>query len=282
MTDYNDIINNLNKKLFFKLNKIRVVPDKEEREKTVSEYLGGYTGGMGNMYSGGTSNSRGYDPRDTGGQDQPYTTYVPHKITPDHIVKKRKAKNEEEEEKDKHFVDLEGDEDELQEVEAPEAPEAPMPEEPAPEDPGGEPDMGPEPDMGGEPGMEAGMDPSDPGLGDPSAGMPGMEEPKDPSELGRTYEMKKIYSRLISMNQYLADEQSPKIVKTKQNIAKAIDLFAVIGANPESYKEKIDEIIISYYKFLESAYRRVKAFYKAEAKRVGGIPLGKKEEQNND
>jgi ferredoxin-like protein FixX len=94
--------------------------------------------------------------------------------------------------------------------------------------------------------------------------------------------MKKIYSRLVSMNQYLADEQSPKIMKTKQNIAKAIDLFAVIGANPESYTEKIDDIIISYYKFLEAAYRRVKAFYKSEAQRVGGYPFEKNEEQKND
>ena len=94
--------------------------------------------------------------------------------------------------------------------------------------------------------------------------------------------MKKIYTRLIAMNQYLADEYSPRVVKTKHNIAKAIDLFAVIGANPDSYKEKIDEIIVGYYKFLEAAYRKVKAFYKSEAQRVGGLPSGNDEEQKDD
>jgi hypothetical protein len=123
---------------------------------------------------------------------------------------------------------------------------------------------------------------SDPGMGDPLAGIPGMEEPANSNELGRTYEMKKIYARLISMNEYLSDERSPRIMKTKISIAKAIDLFAVIGANPESYKDKIDDIIVSYYKFLEVAYQKVRAFYKAEAKRVGGSSFNNNEEQKDD
>jgi hypothetical protein len=156
---------------------------------------------------------------------------------------------------------------------------------PEPEAPAEDPAMAEAPpeDMGADMGDPmAGGDMSDPGLGDPTMGMPGEEPPKDPNELGRTYEMKKIYARLISMNEYLADERSPRIVKTKISIAKAIDLFAIIGANPESYKEKIDDIIVSYYKFLEAAYRKVKAFYRAEVKRVGGMPLTKNEEQKDD
>ena len=136
-------------------------------------------------------------------------------------------------------------------------------------------------DMGGDPGMGADMG-GDPGLGDPNAMMPGEEPPKDPTELGRTYEMKKIYSRLIAMNQYLADEMSPKMFKTKQNIGKSIDLFSIIGANPESYKDRIDEIIVDYYKFLEAVYKKVRSYYRGEALRVGGMPLEKNEEQKDD
>ena len=84
------------------------------------------------------------------------------------------------------------------------------------------------------------------------------------------------------MNQYLADEHDRRIMKTKQSISKAIDLFSVIGANPESYKERIDEIIVSYYKFLEAAYKRVRSFYKSESQRVGGMPLEKNEEQKDE
>jgi hypothetical protein len=293
MSDFLNQINNINRKLFFKFSKIKVTPDEETKEtKTIGEF----TGGMGFAQHYGGNSQSSHDTRNAGQNDKPYTTHRPHTIRPDHAVKQRPEKEcpdddpsckDAEDDNGGIVIDLskakEGldntSEGQLQEVD--EVPEA-MPEEPTategppPDDMAGVDDMG---DMGGDPAMG---DMSDPGLGDPNAGMPGEEPPKDPSELGRTYEMKKIYARLISMNEYLSDEMSPKIMKTKTNIAKAIDLFAVIGANPDSYKDRIDEIIIGYYKFLEAAYRRVKAFYKAEAKEAGGIPLEKNEEQKDD
>ena len=56
MPDYNSIINNLNRKLFFKLNKIKVVPDEGEKEQSLEEFMGGYVGGMGfSQHYGGLS-----------------------------------------------------------------------------------------------------------------------------------------------------------------------------------------------------------------------------------
>lgn len=300
MSDYHKQIGNLNRKLFFKFNKIKVVPDEKQDEKTIEEFVGGM--GFAQHYGGNSSTSPNSN-RDVGNaaaNDQAYTTHKPHAIIGDHPIKSRPEEecpdddpscNDQEEDENTGGINIdigkakqgigeaEGD------VPMPE-PEPGATEDPPPEEMGAEPDMAGVDDMGG--GDPAMGDMSDPGLGDPNAGMPGEEPPKDPNELGRTYEMKKIYARLVSMNEYLADERSPKIVKTKTSIAKAIDLFAVIGANPESYKEKIDEIIVSYYKFLEAAYRRVKAFYKSEARRVGGMPevedesFEKKEEQKDD
>lgn len=297
MPDYNSIINNLNRKLMLKLNKIRVIPDEGDKEQSIEEFMGGYVGGMGfSQHYGGLSYTQGTDPRDAKTFDHTYKTHTPATFRKDHQAKggKPKFKKKDEDEDKKHFVDLSGESGEedyeedmkMSEIEA--LPAAPPPEGPeadptATEDTGAADEAGgdfaPE---GGDPGMGAGGDVTDPGLGDPMAGMPGQEEPKDPNDLGRTYEMKKIYSRLVSMNQYLADEQDRRIMKTKQSIAKAIDLFAVIGANPESYKERIDEIIVGYYKFLEAAYKRVRSFYKLEAQRVGGLPFEKNEEQKDD
>ncbi len=289
MPDYTNIINTLNKKILVKLNKVKFVPDEGGEEVSVQEYTGGM--GFSQHYSmghyGGNSHSRGYDPRDAASQDKNYETHRPHQIVPDHMRPgdKRKKKDDEEE---KHFVDLDPEEnpEEMTEQEggdlAPDPGAEAMPkEEPA------EPEMPENLDAGGDlgdPGMGTpGSDITDPGMGDPNAVMPGEEPPKDPNELGRTYEMKKIYARLVSMNQYLADEQDQRIMKTKQSIAKAIDLFAVIGANPDSYKEKIDEIIVGYYKFLEAAYKRVRSFYKTESQKAGGaMPLDKKEEQTTE
>ena len=214
MPDYNSVINNLNRKLFFKLNKIKVVPDDGNKEKTVEEMMGGYVGGMGfSQHYGGLSNTHTTDPRDAKTFDNTYKTHTTHSIRKDHQAKGRKQKiKDDEDENKKHFVDLSGESGEedyeedmkMSEIEAPPAapPEGaePEPEPTATEDPeaaeaaGG--DFAPDPEMG------AGGDMADPGLGDPMAGMPGQEEPKNPNELGRTYEMKKIYSRLVSMNQY--------------------------------------------------------------------------------
>lgn len=289
MQDYNQIINNMNRKIFFKLNKVKIVPDEEGSEpKTVEEYMGtgggfGFSQHYGGDHYGRNDRSSSLDVPNVASLDREYTTHRPHSIRPDHPVKKREQKKNEESGEEKPLIDLApDDEDEIQVQEqdaeaAPAAPEPP-PEEPMPEE---MPEGGAEME---DPGMEAGgMDPGmgDPGMGDPMAGTPGEEEPKNPTELGRTYEMKKIYARLVSMNEYLADEMSPKILKAKRSIAKAIDLFAVIGANPDSYKERIDEIIISYYRFLEAAYKKVRAFYKSESKKVGGTPLENNLEQND-
>ena len=281
--DYNTIIQNMNRKLFFKLNKIKVIPDEEGKDsQTVREYMGGFGFSHhygGDKYPGQRDRANSIDVPDVSSLDTTYTTHTATSIKPDHPVKSREQKKSEDDREEKPVVDL-VPEDEIQEQEAevpPDAAAEPMPEEPMPEEAGADPEMA-DPGMGAEAGGDPGL--GDPGLGDPMAGVPGQEETKDPTELGRTYEMKKIYARLVSMNEYLADEMSPKIVKTKRSLAKAIDLFAVIGANPDSYKEKIDEIIISYYKFLEASYKRVRAFYKSEAQKVGGIPLENNLEQN--
>lgn len=272
-----NVINSLNRKLFFKFNKIKVQSKKkEEKPQTVEEYLS-------NTFQ---MHYHGDKPTATGNQiDVPNVSAVDNKYTTHKQFFQPEKKTDREKDQ---LIDLDGEEsnesdesdDEIREQEEGEA-EVPAPTEVAsdeiPPEEGGPNET---PEMG-DPGL--GMDVGDPGMPDPTAGMPGMEEPKDPTELGRTYEMKKIYARLVSMNQYLADERSMKILRTKQNIAKAIDLFAVIGANPDSYKEKIDEIIVGYYKFLEAAYRKVKSFYKKKAKEVGGrVELEDNEEQNSE
>lgn len=318
MSDYNSLIANLNRKLFFKFNKIEVKPLEGDKERTVESYIkNAFNQHYGGNRDIGTTDTGNIDVPDVSAVDDEYTTSRAHDIKPDHPIKRRPQRNSEKEEKDDIgddtpiSVDL-GEKSDLkrydkenmdqrekarqefvkrqkearakrnvqeqgEELPASEAVPKDPTAEPGPEDMGEpemqDPGMG---DVGGDPGM------GDPGMGDPALGMPGEEEPTDPNELGRTYEMKKIYSRLISMNQYLADEMSPKIFKTKQAIAKSIDLFSIIGANPESYKNRIDEIIVGYYRFLETAYKTVKSYYKAEAQRVGGLPLEKNEEQKDD
>lgn len=127
-----------------------------------------------------------------------------------------------------------------------------------PQAPEGDVDTG---EMGGDAGGEMG----DLGMG----GMPGQEEeePKTAGEIGRIYELKKIYARLTSIESYLAHESDSELLKIRTVISQAIELFEIISANFDSYKEKLDEIIVLYYKFLTEVYNTVRDHYKKHFKK---------------
>jgi len=147
--------------------------------------------------------------------------------------------------------------------------------EPPPEEPVG--------DTGGDP-TAAVPDPNaaggapDPNVQDPNAmmdpnamggmGMGGNVDPmtgqpiEDPSHLGRIYEIKKIYTRLTSIESYLASEADPFLVKIRSYVSQAIQLFEILASNLQSYKEKLDDIIIQYYKFLDTVFELVRDRYK--------------------
>lgn len=111
--------------------------------------------------------------------------------------------------------------------------------------------------MGGM-GMDTGM-----GMG----GIPGMEpeEPKTAGQLGRIYELKKIYSRLTSIESYLGNESATELLEIRNLVSKAIELFEIVSSNFDSYKDKLDEIIITYYQFIMEVYKEVKNYFEKEA-----------------
>jgi hypothetical protein len=114
----------------------------------------------------------------------------------------------------------------------------------------------------------------DPGAMDPGMGQPLPEEDssKTPSDLGRIYELKKIYTRLTVIEAYLSESSDIKMIETRGVVSKAIELFEIIASNFSSFKpprapeETIDEIIIQYYRFLENVYGDVAGYYKKRAR----------------
>ena len=218
-----------------------------------------------------------------------YTTHQPVDIKKDHIVKKRKliiddpitdnekAVTEQEDEEEKEEVSP--DEEEMQQEE--------IPEEEMPQDP----DVDPE-QAGAEAGAQAGAEAGDAagedaavemggddmgmddtggdmGMGDDqSMGMDPMgmggEEVKSSSELGRIFELKKIYSRLTAIEAYLSDEYNKEMIEVRNFVSSAIELFEIISSNINSYKDKLDDIIVMFYKFLKEVYGTVRDFYKEQ------------------
>ena len=112
-------------------------------------------------------------------------------------------------------------------------------------------------DMGGDMG-----DMGDEAGGDMGMGGAGAEEEKSPHDLGRIYELKKIYTRLTSIESYLASEADPELTEIRRYVSQSIELFEILASNIDSYKEKMDDIIISYYKFLKEIYFKIRDYYK--------------------
>jgi len=89
----------------------------------------------------------------------------------------------------------------------------------------------------------------------------GEEEEKTPTELGRIYELKKIYTRLTSIESYLGNESDQELLEIRNYVSQGIELFEIVSANFNSYKDRLNEIIVMYYKFILEVYSSVKNFY---------------------
>jgi hypothetical protein len=125
-----------------------------------------------------------------------------------------------------------------------------------------------------QPSDQTGMDPNDPnamsgmngmGMGgmlgqdniDPMTGLP----QKTDQEIGRIYELKKIFSRLVSIESFLSVSSDDNILKLREYVVKAIELFKILIDNVNSFKDKIDDIIIMFYQFLKRVYIILKKYY---------------------
>ena len=181
-----------------------------------------------------SSSSDPYDPRNVDDTDV-YKTNVSYPMT------EKSDKDEKEE--------LPPEEDQQKEpVPDEEAPQEDQPTEEMPPEEGGEMDPSMDPAAGGE------MDPN-------SMGAAGEEPPKDPVELGKIYELKKIYSRLVSIESYLTDSSDTVLLKLRNYVSQAIELFETLAANIKSYTDKLDDIIITFYEFIEMVYKILKIYY---------------------
>jgi len=109
--------------------------------------------------------------------------------------------------------------------------------------------------LGGE-GGEGGMG----GMG----GIGGEEDegPKTKKEVGQAFELKKIYSRLISIESFLNIATDENLIQVRNHIGRAIELFRTVISNFDLYKEKIDEIIVEYYKFIIQVYDIITKHFK--------------------
>ena len=132
-----------------------------------------------------------------------------------------------------------------------------------------------DPAMAQDPNMDPNMAGQDPNMMDPNMANPmaDPDKPVDAEEVGRIFELKKIYARLLSIESYLSTSSDIILLKLRKYISEAIELFQTLIANHKIYKPQLDEIIVQYYTFLENVYMILSAYYKIKDKE-------KKEKEN--
>ena len=81
-------------------------------------------------------------------------------------------------------------------------------------------------------------------------------------DLGKRYELKRIYSRLVVLNNHLSVSTDKDILKVRNQVVDAIEMFGLVVKNIDLYEDRINEIIIGYYRFILSVYRYIKQYEK--------------------
>ena len=110
------------------------------------------------------------------------------------------------------------------------------------------------------------IDPNDPNaaMGDPNMLGAGGMMPVDPdlptsmSEVGKAYELKKIHTRLIVLDRFLSQHQTEKSDSIQIYLRQALDLFHVVISNFRLYINKIDDLIVLFYKFIFKIVEMIK------------------------
>ena len=74
-------------------------------------------------------------------------------------------------------------------------------------------------------------------------------------EIGRIYELKKLYARLLAILQYLRTSTDPALIALGNKVERVVDLFQLLADNLEKYVDDIDDIIVSLYQFVGTIYK---------------------------
>ena len=117
-------------------------------------------------------------------------------------------------------------------------------------------------------GMAAGV--AEPGINDdvPEANVNQMSfDQTQLSDPGKALELKKIFSRLLALQNFLSSSSEEGLAVLKDYVTKSIELFRTVIDNLASYKPKIDDIIVLFYDFIEKAYSFMREYYKRKVQK---------------
>lgn len=112
-------------------------------------------------------------------------------------------------------------------------------------------------------------------------------EGKSLTDLGRIYELNKIYYRLLAISKILKNSSDSNLIMLREKVSEVLTIFKLVIDNLASYKDKIDDIIIMYYKFINKVLERVEKYYKKkkeiqDKQNEYVEPINSKEDMNDE
>ena len=115
------------------------------------------------------------------------------------------------------------------------------------------------------------QDPSQPGF-DINNPEPPIPYNATTQYLGRIYELRKIYLKLLSISTLLTSLSDSEFDNLENTIRESLDLFHIVISNIDKFEDKIDEIIIYFYEFVKETI--------IELERLSDKRVAKSEEDN--
>ena len=71
---------------------------------------------------------------------------------------------------------------------------------------------------------------------------------------------------MTSLEAHLSSTTDTSLLTMRGMVSQAMDLFETVVVNFDQYKEQINEIIVTFYKFLDVTYEILRSYYKNDAK----------------
>ena len=87
-------------------------------------------------------------------------------------------------------------------------------------------------------------------------------EPMEPSDLLKMYELRRIYKKLVNVLDIIESINDPEIYDLRKNLLKSIEYLDIIIDNLDNYKEKLDDLLQLYHKYLKSMVQEIVKFRK--------------------
>ena len=129
---------------------------------------------------------------------------------------------------------------------------------------------------------ETGM-PEDMGMG--YGGMGTGEDTRTPEELYvdviRKYEMKKIYHRLHSIENFMYNNNTfdISVIKLQRQVSSAIELFDYVVENLKAYRKDIDNIIKTFNNLIDHIYSMLRDYSKKLKNKSNNITMTVKDKK---